>query len=587
MRNIPLLLLALLPAPSSTRAQATDSVVIETDVALVARDGTRLSADVYRPAPPGRYPVIVERTPYDNRATGVAFGPLFAAHRYVYVAVDVRGRYDSQGTFYPYRDDASDGHDAIAWAATQPWSDGRVGTFGGSYLGFNQWLTAPGAPAALQTMVVFVSPVDYFDSPAHTGGAFNLGGRLPWALLVDDRENQDLTAVDWTTGLRHLPLASADSAIGRDMPHFRDWVINADKNEYWARYRVGNRWTAIDIPVLHVGGWYDEFLRGTLAGFTHMRQEAPSPGTRREQRMLIGPWTHNVLGATGRVNDIEFGPDAVWRFQTELVAWYDRHLRDDTAVVFPGAPVRVFVMGSNRWAEFDDWPPPGATPTRFYLHSAGRANSAGGDGRLDRSTAGEEPADTYRYDPADPVPSVGGATCCIAPGLYPEIMPWGPMDQREVESRSDVLVYSTAPFDQPLTIVGPVRVRLHAASSAIDTDFTAKLVDVSPDGFARNLTDGIMRARYRTSTAEASFLTPGEVYVFDIDLAATANTFLHGHRLRLEISSSNFPWYDRNLNTGEHPAFGTESRTATQTILHDRARASYVEVTVAGGGDRL
>jgi len=557
-------------AAVSTVELSGQTIIMEFDRPIVLRDGTRLSADIYRPRSDQAVPVIVQRTPYDNNADSY-FGEFFAEQGYAFVTVDARGRYDSDGNFYPYWDDGRDGYDVIQWASEQPWSDGEVGTLGGSYLGFNQWLAARELPPALKTMAVIVAPVDYYDSPAHTGGAFNLGGRLPWGVLVDGRTNQNLAIHDWDRALRHLPLVTADSAIGRDLPHFRDWVENAEKNEYWERFGLGLRWNDLDISVYHIGGWYDEFLRGTLAGFVHMREASGS-----HQNLLIGPWTHNVLGADGKAGDIDFGAESVVDFRTDLLQWFDRHLREVPTVGVDESPVRVFVMGSNSWQQFSAWPPVEARAQKFYLHSDGHANSLDGDGFLDTTEPGDEAADRFRYDPAIPVPTVGGGTCCVAPGLYPEIMKWGPQDQREVEKRSDVLVFTSVALEDPIMVVGPIRVRLFAASSAVDTDFTAKLVDVFPDGYAMNLTDGIIRARYRESFAQPSLMAPGEVYEFDVDLAATANTFQRGHRIRLEISSSNFPWYDRNLNTGGHPAYDTELRTADQLILHDRDHPSHI-----------
>ena len=556
----------------SARAQPDEAgIVRQFDVGIPLSDGVRLSADVYRPSGEARAPVVLVRTPYDN-STGDGEGVYFATHGYAYVTVDSRGRYDSEGTFYPYRTEGRDGFEVIAWAAAQPWSDGRVVTYGGSYLGFDQWLAAAESPPALRAMAVLVSPVDYYDSPAHTGGAFNLGGRLPWTTLVDASSNQKLIAHDWDAGLGHLPVGSADAAIGRDLDAYRDWAEHADRDEYWSDFTVEGRWADVGVPVLHQGGWYDEFVRGTLRGYTGMRESGVAQPVREAQRLLIGPWTHGMsMGRT--VGQVDFGGASQIDHRDLARQWFDHIL--DRAPSPLEERVRLFVMGENRWRSFNDWPVPEATERRLYL---------GAGGALRSSPAGDEEPDRYRYDPSDPVPTVGGATCCVYDGLYPEIMPWGPWDQREVESRSDVLVYSTEPLAEPLTVVGPVSARLFVSTSAPDTDFTAKLVDVLPDGTAINLADGILRLRYRDSTESPQLAEPGRVYEIDIELSGTANTFEAGHRIRLEISSSNFPWYDRNLNTGEHPATGTTWQVADQAVHHDRERASYLALPVVPSG---
>jgi putative CocE/NonD family hydrolase len=537
------------------------------DVGIELSDGVRLSADIYRPAAGERVPVVVTRTPYDN-SSSTEEGEYFARHGYAYVSVDCRGRYDSEGTFYPYRAEARDGYEVIEWAAAQPWSDGRVVTLGGSYLGFDQWLAAAESPPALRAMVTMVAPVDYYDSPAHTGGAFNLGGRLPWTTLVDARTNQRLTSHDWNAGLHHLPIASADGAIGRDLETYRDWAMHAERDDYWAKYTVEGRWREVGVPVLHQGGWYDEFLRGTLRGYTGMREAGGDAEVRAGQRLLVGPWTHGMsMGAV--VGEVDFGEHSQLDHRELARRWFDHQLRGGPPP-FEGR-VRLFVMGENAWREFDDWPVPEATDRAWFLRA---------DDRLLPAAPGEETPDRYRYDPSDPVPTTGGATCCVYPGFYPEIMPWGPWDQREVEQRADVLVYSSPPLAEPLTVVGPVRARLFVSTTAPDTDFTAKLVDVHPDGRAINLSDGILRLRYRSSTERPRLATPGEVYEIEIELSGTANTFLAGHRIRLEVASSNFPWYDRNLNTGEHPATGTRRQVAEQTVFHDRERPSRLVLPV-------
>lgn len=557
-------------------------VIGEFDRAVVLSDGTRLSADVYRPREPGKYPVVLRRTPYDNRLD--FDGEYFAQHGYVYVVVDVRGRHDSQGDFYPYRDDARDGYEVIEWAARQPWANGRVGTIGDSYPGFNQWLAAAETPPSLQAMVVRVAPSDYYDSPTYTGGAFNLGGRLPWSALTDSRTLQSLYLHDWQRALNHLPLIDGDKAIGRELKAYRDWLMHPSKDEYWAPYSMANRWSRIKVPVYHQGGWYDEFIRGTVDAYTSMRQHAGDSVARQQQHLLIGPWTH-ALSVDQKVGDVDFGADSRVDTRREALEWFDWHLRGRVPATMQPR-VRVFVMGSNRWMRFEDWPPPGAVQREWFLSSEGSANSRLGNGVLLEHAPTKAGMDRYTYDPADPVPTTGGATCCVYPNAYPEIMRWGPYDQREVELRKDVLTYTSEPMESDVIVVGSVQVVLHAATSARDTDFTVKLVDVHPDGYARHLTDGILRARYRESMSHPTLLEPGRVYELRVDLATTANTFRAGHRIRIEVSSSNFPWYDRNLNTGGHPALESKFVTARQTIHHGGERRSRLIMHVVPADER-
>jgi uncharacterized protein len=569
-------LLATIATVANASGVLPPEVVAEFDQAVRLGDGTRLSADVYRPRAAGKHPVIVRRTPYDNRLD--FDGEYFARNGYAYVVVDVRGRHDSAGEFYPYRDDARDGYEVIEWAAEQAWSNGVVGTIGDSYPGFNQWLAASEAPPSLKAMVVRVAPADYYDSPTYTGGAFNLGGRLPWSVLTSSRTLQNLYLHDWQRALKHLPLIDGDKIVGRELKAYRDWLMHPTKDDYWSCYSMRGRWPRVKVPVYHQGGWYDEFVRGTIDAYMAMRRGAGDADARQHQRLLIGPWTH-ALSVDQKVGDVDFGADSRVDTRREALEWFDWHLRARAPASAPPR-VRVFVMGSNRWLQLQDWPPPDARQQEWFLTSEGAANTRLGNGKLVATAPANAGTDRYTYDPADPVPTTGGATCCIYPAAYPEIMRWGPYDQRDVELRKDVLTYTSEPMERDVTVVGPVTVVLHAATSARDTDFTAKLVDVHPDGYARHLTDGILRARFRESTTQPTLLQPGKIYELRIDLAATANTFRAGHRIRLEVSSSNFPWYDRNLNTGGHPALESRFIPAQQTIHHGAAHRSRLIVNV-------
>jgi putative CocE/NonD family hydrolase len=364
-------------------------------------------------------------------------------------------------------------------------------------------------------------------------------------------------------------------------PYFFDWLAHPDHDAYWEAIRIESRYEQVQVPSLNVGGWYDIFLGGTIRNYLGMRARGGSAAAREGSRLLVGAWQHTLPpGSLVGVHDFGMrSADAVsplrYDFHAPIFRWFDHWLKGEANGVDDDPPVRFFAMGAGEWREVSDWPPPGVRLTDYFLSSGGQANSLRGDGVLTNAAPGEEPHDSYVYDPDAPVPTRGGQLCC-----YPNSLPSGAFDQREVEQRPDVLVYSTPPLEQALEVTGPVRVVLWAASSATDTDFTAKLVDVAPDGYARNLTDGIVRARYREGTARKELIEPNRIYEYAIDLWATSNVFLAGHRIRLEIASSNFPRFDRNPNTG-HP-FGVDAdlQTATQTIYHDAARPSRIVLPV-------
>ncbi len=354
--------------------------------------------------------------------------------------------------------------------------------------------------------------------------------------------------------------------------YYEDWLAHPEDDEYWQQWNIEARHRDIGVPALNIGGWYDIFLRGTLRNYLGMRQHGATEEA-RTQRLVIGPWMHGLLfpNINGELDFGVLSQGIAIDLDGILLRWFDRWLKGVANALDGDAPVKLFVMGENRWRDEREWPLARARETRFHLRSGGRANGLGGDGRLAMEAPGEEPADVFLYDPRSPVPTRGGPLCCwqaaVAAGAY---------DQRPVEERADVLVYTTPPLEAPMEVTGPIVVKLWAATSALDTDFTAKLVDVEPSGYARNLTDGIIRARYRESTSRASFVEPGRAYEYTIDLCATSNVFKAGHRIRLEISSSNFPRFDRNPNTGRPFDADTELRPAVQTVLHDAAHPSHV-----------
>ena len=561
---------------------------------MKARDGVVLRADVYRPDGPGRHPVLLSRLPYDKagrRRPGDI--DVFVDHGYVVIIQDTRGRFASDGdTYVPLVPDANDGHDAVEWAAGLPYSSGRVGTMGQSYLGATQYLLAPTRPPHLRAAFPASAAADFHQAWVyHTGGAFELGWQIPYAVLM---ARDTITRAGLTTSLlprlerelapavtpwapplspeayRRLPLTAWAELLEPVAGYLGEYLRHPEDGPTWWALNVERRHAEIAVPMYHVTSWYDIFLHGGIANFCGLRRHAMTEAARAAQKLLIGPWAHlfpyTSPTSTG-TGEIDFGPAALVDLHQIQLRWFDHWLKGVDTGLLEEPPVRIFVMGVNRWRDEDEWPLARTRYTPYYLHGGGRANTAAGDGTLGPEPPGDEHADRFVYDPDDPVPTRGGNTLILAMGV---------MDQRPVEARPDVLVYTSAVVTDALEVTGPVVVTLYAASDAPDTDFTAKLVDVRPDGYAQNLADGIVRARYRSSRQTPTPLTPGEVSRFTIDLWATSHVFRPGHRLRVEISSSNFPRFDRNLNTGADQATGTRWQPAHQTVFHDARYPSHI-----------
>ncbi|MFC3051864.1 CocE/NonD family hydrolase [Kordiimonas pumila] len=551
------------------------SVIPEYNVMVPMRDGVRLSTDIYRPAKPGKYPVILTRDTYDNgsRDQDIAEGYTWAERGYVFIHQDVRGRYDSDGgQHYPYKYEAEDGYDTQVWAGEQPWSNGKVGMMGGSYLASVQWLSAPLRAPSLTALAPRMTPYNYYQDVAYTGGAFQLSSRIGWAALISGRTNQ-IRHYDWDEKLLHLPLKTLDKAIGHDLPHFRDWLAHPSHDEYWMEYNVEAQADQIDVPAYNIAGWYDVFLRGNLTSFADMGKKARSEKNRHAQKLIIGPWPHTAA-PSAKLGELDFTDAAVVSFDDIHIKWFDYWLKGTENGVLNEAPVRLFVMGENKWRDEQEWPLARTQYTKYYFNSKGSANSAQGNGTLStEKPEAKKGHDQFVYDPNNPVPTLGG-------NLMFKTTPAGPYDQAALEERKDILVYTTGPLEADTEVTGPIEVTLYAASSALDTDFTAKLVDVHPDGKAYNLADGIIRARHRESFKSEKLLTPGKVYEYTIDLWATSNLFKKGHKIRVDISSSNFPRFDRNPNTGHKFAEDAEIQTAEQTIYHTAEYPSYITLPI-------
>ena len=553
------------------------SVSVEADVGAEMRDGTVLRADVYRPDAPGTYPVLLQRTPYSKDGENcVEQGHRLAERGYVVVQQDVRGRYRSDGEFQPgffsadHRD-AEDGYDTVEWAAGLPWSTGKVGTFGGSYCGWTQWELAHTRPPHLAAMIPSAIAANLLDR--EMSGVLRLGRILWWSVntLAPDvrrrlRDESGPTTTDEAERLYlerdrnkwlwHLPLAEIPdeilSGVGR---HWRRWLADHASDHFGFLERHGD----VGVPALTTTGWYDQQI-GAIRNFTGMRANGMTEEAKSGQRLIVGPWSHTTDFSSSQVGELDFGPETVRDFYQMADDWFGHWLKGESTGVEEWPPVQLFVMGANRWRAEEDWPLARAEYTDYYLH---------GGGGLSPSAPPDGPPDSYDYDPRDPV-----MTLYSPPGQQE------PQDQRALDGRRDILVYETDPVEEPIEVTGPVTVHIWAASSARDTDFVVKLMDVWPDGFVQELCYGIVRARYRESFASPSLIEPGRTYEYTIQVNPTSNLFRRGHRIRLDVSSSDFPNFDRNHNTGGDDYSESTLVTARQTIYHDRERPSRVVLPV-------
>jgi hypothetical protein len=546
-------------------------MIVDRDIAVPMRDGVVLRADVYRPNTDGAVPAIVNRTPYDRSSPLIQLAAIEPERvvdaGFALVCQDVRGRFSSDGEFYTFFSDGNDTFDTVEWTAAQPWCDGSIGMVGRSYAAAVQWLGAVERPPHLKAISPIVTGSDYYHGWIYEGGAFQFGFNVFWIWLMSDPPGVGkLGDVYAHLPLRTLPIP--DLSWARLYGH---WLAHCTDDHYWRSLSINRRYEQIDVPALIVGGWYDVFLRGTIENYVGMRARGGSEAARKGQRLVIGPWAH---GSTyGPYPDHSFGPfapdDAIDVAELQL-RFFARWLRGDANGLDDEPPVRIFVMGENRWREEDDWPLANARETAWYLHA---------DGRLTPEGPGDETPDEYVYDPREPTPTIGGPTSLPAKMMKANS---GPLDQRRLEDRPDVLAYTSDVLDRPLEVTGPLQVVLHAATDAPDTDFVVKLVDVHPDGEATILAEGVLRTRFREGFDRECLLDSADPYAYTIDLAATSNVFLPGHRVRLLVTSSSFPRFDRNPNTGNPLGVdGPEDlRPARQTVFHDGQRPSHIVLPI-------
>ena len=566
-------------SPSSS--ELSQPFQIRLDVKVPMRDGVLLSTDIYLPNSGGPFPALLVRTIYDNQASFyIDWAVSFVEAGYAVVMQDCRGRFDSGGEWEPYIHEADDGYDTQEWIGAQPWCDGNIGTFGVSYVGFTQTLPAPQRSRYVKALVPTVSQQDNYGH-WYVDGALQLHVALNFINMAGrTMQRGSRKLMNSEEFYRRLPLVSAlDDNV--DLPFYRDVIRHYTFDDFWKSYSLRYRYEEVETPAYIITGWYDNLVHEGFKLYRGWSSKARSPEARRLSRLLVGPWSHSNIGSSAPFGTIEFGSESELDIVQEHIRWYDRRLRSLDNGFDDEPPVRIFVMGKNVWRREQEWPLPGTRYTKYYLHSDGGANSLHGNGSLSTEAPAEAPAeespDRYSYDPQDPVPTLGGQIMAFQATVS------GPWDRRPVERRDDVLVYTTEPLDHDVEATGPVSLTLYASSGATDTDFTGTLVDVHPDGKAIIICEGLLRARFRESIEHPTLMEPGHVYALRVDMWETSNMFKAGHRIRLEVSSSNFPRFDRNLNTGHQPGMDAEMRVADQTIYHDAEHASHLTLPVIPG----
>jgi hypothetical protein len=579
------------PPDARDYSTAQYDVMEERGVLVTMRDGARLSTDIYSPRTTGRLPAILGITPYDNDVLR-ADARWFASRGYVVVAADSRGRYDSDGTFDPFDSKhKTDGYDLVEWIAGQPWSNGKVGMIGGSYGAWTQWWTASTAPPHLAAIAPIVAPPDPFENVPYQNGVLTGGNFTDWCALIAGRTRQ--AAEDGVYGgwplrrhaLSHTPYIDINAHRGmRNAPWFHEvYRHNKSTDPYWEgiAYQRQDDYARMTVPSLSITGWFDENHPGTPMNYVGMTQFAATAAARRPH-MIIGPWTHGIN--TRAVGSVDFGPEATIDVNGYICRWFDHFLKGIDNEVASDAPVYVFVMGANRWRAALEWPLPQAQLTKYYFDSNGHANSLKGDGVLTTTAPGVDGRDCYTYDPRRPTrdPFDGHASMAIS---------GGPADTRLSAIEDSVLVYQTPPLESAVEVVGPIEAVLYASTSARDTDWFVRLVDVQPDGYSRLLAEGAMRARNRDpaqdgefNAAQLSVIEPGRVYRYVIRFwRGTANLFQRQHRIRVEISSSWYPSFLPNLNAGaDNLALVSmcDAVVAEQIVHHGPRHTSHIVLPV-------
>lgn len=527
------------------------------DRRMTMRDGTALSADVYLPPTGSTFPTLLCRTPYDNQMPYyVNWAAKFTEFGLAAVIQDCRGRYDSEGEWRPYLDEASDGYDTLAWLASQDWCNGHIGTFGYSYVGFTQILPLSLQPQGVRAVLPIGNQEDNYghiwcDGVLQLEAAvnfFHLGRRT--------MQSASASLVDMDPVYRSIPLSRALDEIA-ECPPYLEFLAHPTLDEYWLRVSMKHRYPEVSVPALFVTGWYDNLVHEQFKLFTGWKKRSKTRESREYTKIIVGPWTHYEIGER-IAGDADFGPNAELDLPELHRDWYLQRLEGIRTGIDDDPPVRVFVMGRNEWRHEGEWPPSRVEVVPWYLSSAENAGSSQEDGALVDSPPPRRGSDEFVYDPLNPVPTLGGASQF-----------WGgARDRRQIESREDVLVFTSHVLEEELEVIGEVTAVIYARTSGADTDFTATLVDVYPDGTAMIVCEGITRGRFRHGVDREVFMTPNRIEEIHISLWETAIVFPEGHRVRLEVSSSNFPRFNRNLNTSEGISEGQSVVVAHQEIFH-------------------
>ncbi len=580
-------------------SRAYSKILVERNIAIPMRDEIILRADIYRPETSDALPAIIARLPYNKDALllqSIEIEAIRAAEvGYAIVYQDTRGRYQSGGQFYPYTNEGDDGFDTIEWVASQSWCSGSVGMTGGSYIGATQWLAAAKNPPHLKAIFPFVTGSDFYEGWTYKGGAFQLGFTLFWTLrdlapeearrleskgkVPKGTSEKLMRASDAMLEYDHLPLLELPILKETNSGNFYyDWLQNSSNTDYWKKISIREQYKNITVPAYNVGAWHDIFLSGTLENYLGMKQLGATDLAKRGQRLLIGPWAHGAYSGTFPEYNYGIHSSAGTIDLTTLqLHFFDHYLKGIDNGLCNEPPVRLFVMGKNEWRSENEWPLARTKYEKWFIHSSG--NSGLETGILSRELPSDEPYDTYVYDPKNPVPTIGGPTLLQGVEIGANS---GPRDQRRIEERKDVLCYTSQILQEPLEVTGPLKALIFASSSAVDTDFVVKLCDVFPDGASRLLAEGILRARFRGGYEKEVFLIPDEIASFPVNLVATSNVFMPGHRIRIDITSSSYPRFDCNANSGKR--IGTDKNedriTARQKIFHDNNYPSHILLPV-------
>jgi len=548
-----------------------ESTVIQNGLLTPMRDGVKLSMDIIRPTVDGAYPVVLVRTPYDKTLNREPFYVELAERGYIVAIQDVRGRFNSDGEFFPYRNEHRDGYDTIEWIAQQSWCDGNVGMAGVSYVGQTQWYAASEAPPHLKCIVPESSPPDCFDNEPIVNGCFLLP-TSEWMLNMGRRTWQAPLGFEWFAEIHDffhsLPISTVPERARTTSDWWDEMMQHPNWDNFWKSCSYQHAWAEMTVPALNHTGWWDMNFPGGPSNFNGMRQNAKTQEARDGQYLIIGPWWHHT-NKDRVLNGIDFGPTAIINLDDYRIRFFDHYLKGIDNGINEDPRVWVFVIGANEWRSANEWPLANTEFTTFYFHSAGKANSLKGDGSLSTMAPTVEPFDAYSYDPMDPVGMLWKLTD-------------GPVDDRVPTLRDDVLCYTTDVMTESMEIIGPVSCVLYASSSAKDTDWHVRLVDVYPDGSARFLCHGMLRARFRNGVTAPEFMAPEETYKFEFGMDAAGVRVLPGHRLRVEVMSSWWPEYDRNTNTGAENNFTDTAPpvVAHNRIYHEPGRESHVVLPI-------